>query len=370
MVMIIRQGLNAVPGVGPIIAPHQDGISKDDSTELAYRFYVPQTLQHLAAMAYNEKAEVRSLPPDYTEGSQSSHECPEKNEEENALLESSDGYLRAPRLRKKKSLISRMGLTVCMSLNIIIASANIITLMCWALFWRNGGLVLNTSAKVSSTSVLLPPSPAIDAIERELRPFTLSSTYTAKPGPITDQAWHDLVNTGGMFPMSLEEFAKVNDSPETGIKYTHDAQGRYLGTLAATHQIHCVNSLRKGLWFNYKHYKDMNDVLFQGEDPPEEHLTHCVEMIRNAVMCFGDVSVITYNWKEGHAGPKASFKSMHSCQKWDKIEEWRSAHNVTENVKTLDRPVGLLDKPRNDAKDGAFGVFTENSDDQRQDYGL
>ncbi|RYP57814.1 hypothetical protein DL769_009264 [Monosporascus sp. CRB-8-3] len=319
-------------------------------------------------MAYNEKAEVRSPPPEYADGSRSSHDSHERNEEEKSLLEPSDGG-QAPRLRKKKSLLSRMGLTVCMSLNIVIASANITALICWAMFWRNGGLALNTATKVSSTSMLLPPSPAIDAVERELRPFTLSSIYIAKPGPITDQAWHDLVNTGAMFPISLEEFVKVNDNPETGIKYTHDPQGRYLGTLSATHQLHCVNSLRKGLWFNYKHYKDVNDVLFQGPDPPEEHLTHCVEMLRNAIMCFGDVSVITYNWKEGHAGPKASFKSMHSCQKWDKFEEWRSAHNVTGNVKTLDRPVGLLDKPRKDAHDGAFSVFSENGEDQRQGYG-
>lgn len=68
-------------------------------------------------------------------------------------------------------------------------------------------------------------------------------------------------------------------------------------------------------------------------------------MLRNAVMCFGDVSVITYNWKRGHPGPKASFKSMHACQKWHKIEEWRIAHNVTEHIKTLERPVGILDGP-------------------------
>lgn len=70
---------------------------------------------------------------------------------------------------------------------------------------------------------------------------------------------------------------------------------------------------------------------------------HCVEMLRNAIMCFGDVSVITYNWKLGHEAPKGSFKSVHSCQKWDRIEDWRRAHNVTSQIKTLERPLGLLD---------------------------
>lgn len=69
---------------------------------------------------------------------------------------------------------------------------------------------------------------------------------------------------------------------------------------------------------------------------------HCVEMLRNAVMCFGDVSLITYNWKPGHEAPKGSFKSMHSCQKWERIEDWRRQHNITSQIKTLERPVGLL----------------------------
>ncbi|KAG8408980.1 hypothetical protein J3458_019987 [Metarhizium acridum] len=190
----------------------------------------------------------------------------------------------------------------------------------------------------------VPSSPATVAIEKELRPFSLTSPYDKPPGPETDQLWHDLVNTGAMFPLSEEQFSEVNDNIETGIRYTHDPQGRFLGTLAATHQIHCVDALRKGLWFHYEHYRATNDPLFIDKDPPEEHLMHCVEMLRNAVMCFGDVSVITYNWKKGHDAPKGSFKSLHACQKWDKIEDWRAIHNITEEIKTLERPIGIFDE--------------------------
>ena len=45
-----------------------------------------------------------------------------------------------------------------------------------------------------------------------------------------------------MFLLTPEEFAVVNDSPETGVRFTHDPEGHYVGTLAATHQIHCVVS--------------------------------------------------------------------------------------------------------------------------------
>ncbi|OKL63125.1 hypothetical protein UA08_01259 [Talaromyces atroroseus] len=204
---------------------------------------------------------------------------------------------------------------------------------------------------------LLPPSPATSVVEKELRPFTLTSPYTRPPGPEVDQMWHDLVNSGAMFTLSPEEFAVLNDNPKTGVKLTHDPEGRYVGTLAATHQIHCVNSLRKGLWFNYKHYMDVHDELFSDNNSPAEHLIHCVEMLRNAVMCSGDVSVITYNWKPGHEAPKANFKSVHSCQKWDKLEEWRTMHNVTGQLQTLERPVGLLDgEPEN-----VFGLAPDST---------
>jgi len=198
------------------------------------------------------------------------------------------------------------------------------------------------------TETLLPPSPAIEAIEKELRPFSLTSVYDNYPGPETDRLWEELVSSGAVFLLSKEEFLLVNDNPETGIKYAHDPQDRYLGMLAAHHQIHCVDALRKAMWFNYEHYKNMGDSLFTEKEPPEHHLMHCVEMLRNAVMCHGDVSIISYNWKKGYDSPKGNFKSLHVCQKWDKLEAWRETHNVTSQIKTLERPVGFFDGHQND----------------------
>lgn len=47
---------------------------------------------------------------------------------------------------------------------------------------------------------------------------------------------------GAMIPLTVEEFEVVNDNPKTGVKVPQDPQGRYVGVLAATHQIHCVVS--------------------------------------------------------------------------------------------------------------------------------
>ncbi|KAI1772537.1 hypothetical protein F4818DRAFT_426281 [Hypoxylon cercidicola] len=298
-------------------------------------------------MGYIDRPNSPLSPPEYAEGSRTSQE----EAEDKALIGKATN--RQPFWLRKKSIFSRLNLTLFLFLNLVLTTLNFAILLYWTILWQKSPAPRGPDSSVSSTSSLLPPSPAISAVERELRPFTLTSPYDQHPGPETDKLWHDLVNTGAMFPLTKEEFFEVNDSPETGIKFTHDPQGRYLGTLASTHQIHCVDSLRKGLWFHYKHYQAAGDSLFIDKDPPEEHLMHCVEMLRNAVMCFGDVSLVTYNWKRGHEGPKASFKSMHSCQKWNRIKEWRSSHNVTEQIKTLERPVGLLDIAEGEDEDDA-----------------
>ncbi|KAI1248134.1 hypothetical protein MGN70_010383 [Eutypa lata] len=270
-------------------------------------------------------------PPDYSD--KSSFSSDEKLEEETLLRQFNGGVMHMRKKSRWINLTSRRLLII----NLVLSTFSTVALVTSTVLWYTGHHAKDTKDP-------LPPSPAIGVIEKELRPFSLTSPYIAPPGVVTDQLWRDLVNTGAIFPLTLEEFVEVNDSPETGIQLTHDPHGRYVGTLASTHQIHCVDALRKGLWFHYEYYRDHGDDIFMDEDPVEDHLMHCVEMLRNAIMCSGDVSVITYNWKKGHAAPKASFKSMHSCQKWDKIEEWRSAHNVTSQINVLERPVGLLDE--------------------------
>jgi len=312
-------------------------------------------------MEYTDTPKSSTDPPQYAEKSSIDHG--EGTEEESLLQVTGNNNFR--RSRKKRSCCFSFDMKHWLGVNILLTTINLAFVVGLTALWQSGRL-FTPSPNTSSTLTLLPPSPATSAIEKELRPFSLVSPYYAHPGPETDKLWHDLVNSGAMFPLSEEQFAEVNDSPSTGIKYTDDPQGRYLGTLAANHQIHCVDSLRKGLWFHYKYYKATNDSLFIGPDPPEDHLMHCVEMLRNAIMCFGDVSVITYNWKQGHPGPKASFKSMHSCQKWHKITEWRAANNVTEHIKTLERPDGLLDVPIKDddmmMQGGGGGDFYKGSD--------
>lgn len=60
---------------------------------------------------------------------------------------------------------------------------------------------------------------------------------------------------------------------------------------------------------------------------------HCVEYLRQALKCHGDVSILTYNWLKGQDEPLPYFKTLDSCQKWDHVLEW--AEGANEEIKDL-----------------------------------
>ncbi|EED79895.1 predicted protein, partial [Postia placenta Mad-698-R] len=57
-------------------------------------------------------------------------------------------------------------------------------------------------------------------------------------------------------------------------------------------------------------------------------LDHCIEMLRQRIMCTGDVGMITFDWVKGHKKPYPNFSTMHVCRKLDNILDWSARHAV------------------------------------------
>ncbi|KAF8999311.1 hypothetical protein BDQ17DRAFT_1179819, partial [Cyathus striatus] len=55
---------------------------------------------------------------------------------------------------------------------------------------------------------------------------------------------------------------------------------------------------------------------------------HCIEMLRQWLMCTSDIGVITYDWIQGRHEPHLNFSTKHTCQNFDKIFAWNSQHRV------------------------------------------
>lgn len=58
------------------------------------------------------------------------------------------------------------------------------------------------------------------------------------------------------------------------------------------------------------------------------HSMHCVEMLRQTLMCHGDMSLVTYNWVRGREAPFANFNGVHQCRNWEGLKEWMEERDV------------------------------------------
>lgn len=95
----------------------------------------------------------------------------------------------------------------------------------------------------------------------------------------------------------------------------NDEQGGYLASLDVFHTLHCVNKIRKSYYSDY--YHDPNPLADQ-----QEHFDHCVDLLRQVVMCHGDISLHTYEWKDDYRWPWPTMQTEHQCRNWDKLMVW------------------------------------------------
>jgi len=104
-----------------------------------------------------------------------------------------------------------------------------------------------------------------------------------------------------------------------------DGTGRVLINLDVFHNLHCLNMVRERLfpsyYMNSSHHRD-------GEDIQLGHINHCIDAIRQSLMCHGDIAIGTYSWKMDHPIPWPNFHIEHECRNWDRILEWAEKHHV------------------------------------------
>lgn len=94
------------------------------------------------------------------------------------------------------------------------------------------------------------------------------------------------------------------------------------------HSLHCINAIRKELsktFYNGTGYLEGHEhelpAFVFGRRWQATHFDHCLDRLRQAVMCHGDLTPTPlYNF-EGY--PLSLGKSgRHTCRKWAPIREW------------------------------------------------
>ncbi|KIJ48692.1 hypothetical protein M422DRAFT_162401, partial [Sphaerobolus stellatus SS14] len=173
-------------------------------------------------------------------------------------------------------------------------------------------------------------APAREALEYEVRVFEPGmehQTIYQGASDEVDKAWGDLYNHTVMKIPKQDMALMANKS--WPIK---DEPGYYLGLFDVFHQLHCLDSIRRTLHKDYygvgeHHNYDMLEP---------KHAFHCVEYIRQALMCNPDVSMNVWNWYDDLKGVRGSSHQAHTCVNFSKLQEWARERQISKFINTTE----------------------------------
>lgn len=123
-----------------------------------------------------------------------------------------------------------------------------------------------------------------------------------------------------------------------------DDNGYVIG-LDVFHQLHCLNHLRKILYPDrYRIFDnltgvnltlaidhtglllDVQNAPFDGS--PNGFVEHCVDSIRQSLMCSVDISTIYWQWDTARQKTIANAQTTHICKNFEKIQAWARDHAI------------------------------------------
>ncbi|KAJ3737768.1 hypothetical protein DFJ43DRAFT_23524 [Lentinula guzmanii] len=130
-------------------------------------------------------------------------------------------------------------------------------------------------------------SPAQEAIEYNLLKFAFGfgddiTPYQGVPSPQVDAAWSALYPyPAAAVPKSEAAKMANKTSPIPG------DETNYMVIPEVFHTLHCLNTIRKALHPEYYNFtaSELDRLLFR-----EKHMDHCIDAIRQSLMCSGDVT--------------------------------------------------------------------------------
>ncbi|KAI1815497.1 hypothetical protein GGS20DRAFT_333095 [Poronia punctata] len=161
-------------------------------------------------------------------------------------------------------------------------------------------------------------SPANEAIRWEPKYLDTrlrqQDEYVGGPTPEVDKAWNDLIDLSNIKVPSSE----ISRIGKTSIQVP-DEPGQSWATLGVIHELHCLGRLRMSIYMDH-YYPDFTE---EDKKLNQAHSEHCIDYLRQAAMCHGDVSLTTYHWQDDQIFPVADFNSSKACVNWDVLADWQ-----------------------------------------------
>jgi len=176
--------------------------------------------------------------------------------------------------------------------------------------------------------------------------FMHENIFRQAASPEVDAAWKSLgvdYRSAVVPPDRAELAGFTKDHVHLREKYG----GGYPANVEGLHHLHCLNLLRKALYYNYDYYHAEGKGAFVNEDHIVRlHVSHCVDILRQQLMCTVDVGVLGQIWWNRDA-PRAfvDFNTQHRCRNFDTIKDWAENNQLPPDSET---PLDYLEPPTKD----------------------
>ncbi|OAA59159.1 hypothetical protein SPI_06361 [Niveomyces insectorum RCEF 264] len=172
-------------------------------------------------------------------------------------------------------------------------------------------------------------SPLLDDVDIHYAPvhfdgsFMEENEYRRPGAPDVDAAWEALGvdYRAGVIPLE--------DGPRSGLTSEHVQRAEQYGAgyfvnVEGMHHLHCLNLVRKASYYNYPYYKELGTHEFtNGDDILQLHVSHCIDILRQVLMCNVDTGVLGQVWyKPDDPSPFPDFHTTHTCKNYEAVREW------------------------------------------------
>lgn len=137
-----------------------------------------------------------------------------------------------------------------------------------------------------------------------------------------DEANHSL---DGMISVSKDDIKKVQH-PDWSAQFPPEAGGGYIAATIGSHQLHCLHYIWQDHYIDY--LAKTQDKKQRVPELYERHYEHCVDYIRQSLMCQFDTGIIPYNWVLDHQNPTPNANTHHKCVDWDALQIWLKDRKV------------------------------------------
>ncbi|ODA76826.1 hypothetical protein RJ55_07342 [Drechmeria coniospora] len=159
--------------------------------------------------------------------------------------------------------------------------------------------------------------------------FMKENIYRQVGSPEVDKAWDDLGVNYRPGVISYEDGLASGLQPSF-VQRAHKYGGGFLVNVEGMHHLHCLNLLRKSLYFNFDRYKEMGQHAFKNDDKILRlHVTHCLDTIRQVLMCNADTGVLGQVWAGEKPAAFPDFNTKHRCKNYDDIRVWAEKLQVS-----------------------------------------